>query len=353
MLGLGKAKKALVGLDIGSSSIKAVQLRKKGRQIELAALGLAELGPDAVVDGAIMDTPGVSSAIQKIFNENAIETQSVATSVSGTAVIVKRINVAANSEADLPTVIPAEAQRQLSSGISELNFTYQFLGPATALNALDVLLVAARREKIWEYTGVLNQAGKNPTVMDVDALAVQNAFESAYPQKPGRTIALLNIGASLTNLDIVRDGVPLFTRDLAVGGNMYTEALRKAYGLSFEEAEALKTGAAHETVTPEQRESTLASVSEGVVADIQRTLSFFRQMAGTGPIDRIFISGGTALLPALAQRMQDELKISVEILNPLQGIKVPAPPFDAKSVAGLAPRLAVAVGLALRSFDRG
>jgi type IV pilus assembly protein PilM len=219
-LGRKKTKNALVGLDIGSSSIKAVQLKKRGRELELAALGLAELGPDAVVDGAIMDALGVSSAIQKIFADNGIQNQNVASSVSGSPVIVKRINVAAGSEAELPEAVPAEAQRQLSSNISELNLTYQLLGPSTALKALDVLLVAARREKVSEYTGVLNQAGKNPVVIDVDALAVQNAFETAYPQERGRTIALLNIGASLTNVDVVRDGVPLFTRDISVGGNL-------------------------------------------------------------------------------------------------------------------------------------
>ena len=351
ILGRKKAKKALVGLDIGSSCIKAVQLRKKGRQFELSALGLAELGPDAVVDGAIMDALGVSSAIQKIFTESRIEIENVATSVSGSPVIVKRINVAAASEADLPDAVPAEAQRQLSSGISELNVTYQLLGPSTALRALDVLLVAARREKVSEYTGVLSQAGKVPALIDVDALAVQNAFETAYEQEPGRTVALLNIGASLTNVNVIREGIPLFTRDIAVGGNLYTEALRKAYALSFEEAEAVKTGAVPGKITPEQREVTVDSVSAGVVMEIQRTLSFFRQMPGAGEVDRIFLSGGTALLPALSEKMRNELRLPVEILDPLRGIIVPAPRFDPASVAALSPRLAVAVGLALRSFD--
>ena len=346
-----KTKKALVGLDIGSSSVKAVQLRKKGRRFELAALGVAELGPDAVVDGAIMDALGVSSAIQKIFNDSHIEIENVATSVSGTAVIVKRINVAADSEADLPGAVPAEAERQLSSSMSELNLTYQLLGPATAMRAMDVLLVAARREKVTDYTGVLNQAGKVPVVVDVDALAVQNAFEAAYAREPGRTVALLNIGASLTNVNIVRDGVPLFTRDLAVGGNAYTEALRKAYALSFEEAEAVKGGGQHANVTPEQRDQTVALVSETVVAEFQRTISFFRQMAGAGSIDRIFVSGGAAMLPALSKKMHEDLRLPVEALDPLHGINVPSNRFDAQSVAALSPRLAVAVGLALRSFD--
>lgn len=347
-----KAKNALVGLDIGSSSIKVVQLRKKGRQIELAALGLAELGPDAVVDGAIMDALGISSAIQRIFDENQIESGNVATSVSGTAVIVKRVNVAVGTEAELPGAVPAEAERQLSSSVSELNLTYQLLGPAAAMRALDVLLVAARREKVSDYTGLLNQAGKVPVIVDVDALAVQNAFETAYPREPGRTVALLNIGASLTNVNVIRDGIPLFTRDLAVGGNLYTEALRKAYALSFEEAEGVKAGAAHETVTPEQREAALDSVSASVVAEIQRTITFFRQMAGAGSIDRVLVSGGTSLLSTLSKKMHDELRIPVETLDPLRGIRIPAPQFDPQLVAAIAPRLAVAVGLALRSFDR-
>jgi type IV pilus assembly protein PilM len=136
-----------------------------------------------------------------------------------------------------------------------------------------------------------------------------------------------------------------------VGGNLYTESLRKDYGLSFEEAEAVKTGASSAAVTPEQREAAFESVSGSVVAEIQRTISFFRQMAGAGSIDRIFVSGGAALLPVLSKKLQEELKASVDTMDPLRGIRVPAPQFDPASVAALSPRLAVAVGLALRSFD--
>jgi len=351
MFGLKRASKELVGVDIGSSSVKAVQLRKKGRSFELANVGLAEVSPDAVVDGAIMDALSVSSAIQKVFSDNRIEISQVATSVSGSAVMVKRITVPAESEEQLAEAVPAEAQRQLSSDPSELNLDYQLLGPALAPKALDVMLVAARREKVSGYTGVLSQAGKTPMVVDVDVFALQNAFENSYEPPPDQIFALLNVGASLTNVNIVRDGVPLFTRDIAVGGSQYTEALRKAFDLSFEEAEAVKLGGEHPKVTAEQRQSALQSVSGSVVAELRRTFNFFNQLTDAGSVDRIYVGGGTARLAGLAERIQDELKIPVEILDPLRRIGVPASGFDAEYVAALAPRLTVAVGLALRSFD--
>lgn len=347
-----KTSRDLVGVDIGSSSVKAVQLRKKGRQVELVNAGIADLSPDAIVDGAIMDTLSVSAAITKVFDENQIGTRNVATSVSGSAVMVKRITVAATSEEDLAAAIPGEAQRQLSAGPAELNLDYQLLGPSTAPNALEVMLVAARREKVSGYTGVLSQAGKRPQVIDVDAFAVQNSFENGYQPPPDQTFALLNIGASQMNVNIVCNGVPLFARDIPFGGMQFTEALQKSLDLSYEEAEKVKLGEEHPKVTAEARDAALASVSQSLVAEIRGTFSFFRQMTGAANIDRIYLSGGTARLAGLAERVEQALAIPVEILDPLRGISVIPNDFDAGELARLSPRLAVAVGLALRSFDR-
>lgn len=346
-----KKSKELVGVDIGSSSVKAVQLRKRRGHCELVSVGVADLPADAVVEGSIMDALSVSGAIQKVFDENHIKTRSVATSVSGSSVVVKRITVPTAPEQELAATIPAEAQHQLAFDPSELNLSYQVLGPGQAPNTLDVMLVAARREKVSNYTDVLSQAGRKPSVVDVDAFALENAFEAGYEPPPDQTCALLNLGASITNVNIVRNGIPLFTRDIPVGGKQYTEALQKALDLSFDEAEHLKLGQEMPQVSPDARKAALQAVSTNLVAEIQRTFSFFRQMTGAETIDRIYLAGGTARIDGLAERVQEELKVPVEVLDPLRQIQVSSDEFDAQYIADLAPRLAVAVGLALRSFD--
>ncbi len=352
MWGLGrKQRKGLVGLDIGSSSIKAVELKKTRNGYELVNLGLDSLSPDTVVEGTIMDALSVSSAIQKIFADNQIQTDDVATSVSGHSVIVKKITMVAATDAELAQAIPYEAQQQLSADVSDVNLSYQVLGPSATPNGLDVMLVAAKREKVLNYTQALSQAGKNTAVVDVDAFALQNAFEASYEPPPDRTFALLNIGASITNINIVRSGIPLFTRDVSIGGKRYTEALQKGLDLSFEDAEKLKMGGEVASVRPEMKSVHLRAVSDILLLEIQKTFDFFHQTTSPEPIDRIYLAGGTARVEGLVDLLENELRIPVEILDPFRHVAVAEEQFDPAYVNDVAPRMAVAMGLALRSFD--
>jgi type IV pilus assembly protein PilM len=350
MFGLGKVKN-LVGLDIGSSAVKAVELRKKGNSYELVNLGIEPLGQDTVVDGAIMDALSVSSAIEKIFNDNHIKTRNVATSVSGHSVIVKRVTVAANSEAELYSAIPYEAQQHIPFDMADVNLSYQSLGPSPTGNGTDVMLVAVKREKILNHTNVLSQAGKIPTVVDYDGFAVYNAFEANYSVPPERLAALLNIGASIMNIVIGRGGVPLFTRDVSVGGNQYTDTLQKELDLSFEDAERLKQGFDVPNLSQDQKLPHLHSVTEILMLEIQKTFDFFRQTTSTENIQHIYVSGGTAKIQSLVEQLRAEFGIPVEIINPFQRVLVDGKRFDVGYVEEIAPRMSVAVGLALRSFD--
>ena len=220
----GKKSKQLVGLDIGSSSIKAVELKSTKAGYELVSYGMESLAQDTVVDGAIMDAPQVANAITKIFDIEKIKTKNVATSVSGHSVIVKRVPLPLMTEEELYDRIPSEASQHIPFDIADVNLSYQLL---EALDAqMDVLLVAVKKDKILNHTNVLAQAGKTPVVVDIDAFGLQNCFEVNYEPDAGQTVALLNIGASVMNINIVRGGIPLFTRDVSVGGNQYTDALR-------------------------------------------------------------------------------------------------------------------------------
>ncbi|MBZ5513618.1 MAG: pilus assembly protein PilM [Acidobacteriia bacterium] len=350
MFGLGKTKRS-VGLDVGSSSVKAVELKKKGEEYELINLGMEALGQDTVVDGAIMDSFSVANAIEKIFAEHKIKTKNVATAVSGHSVIVKRISVNAPSEGEVANAIPYEAQQYIPFDMADVNLSYQVLGPATGAPGFDVMLVAVKRDKILNHTNVLSQAGKVPTVVDIDAFAMQNSFEVSYAPAPDRMIALLNIGASIMNINIVRGGVPLFTRDVSVGGNQYTDTLQKELDLSFEDAEALKQGKQVANVQPDVKAAHIRSVSEILLLEVQKTFDFFRQTTTAENIQQIYVAGGTAKIEGLVDLLKEEFNIPVEIVNPFERIEVNPAKFDTSYIADIAPRMTVAVGLALRSFD--
>ncbi len=348
MFGMGK-RKSLVGLDIGSSSVKAVELKLTKQGYELISFGLEPLAQDTVVDGAIMDAPAVAERITAIFEAQGIKSKDVATSVSGHSVIVKRVPMPVMSEEELYDRIQAEASQHIPFDIADVNLSHQLL--ETVDNQMDVLLVAVKKDKILNHTNVLAQAGKTPEVVDIDAFALQNCFEVNYEPDPGQVVALLNIGASVMNINIVRGWIPLFTRDVSVGGNQYTDALQKELDLGFDDAEWLKMGGTRPGVTEEQRASILRSVSDILILEIQKTFDFFRATASGENIRRIVVAGGTARVPGLLDLLREEFAVPVEELYPFRKIVINPGRHDESHLREIAPRLAIAVGLALRSFD--
>ena len=350
MFGFSKPK-GLVGLDIGSSSIKLVELRKKGSDFELVSLGMESLGQDAVVDGAIMDSFTVATSIEKVFNDNKIKTANVATAISGHSVIVKKIVVNVASEEEVAGSISYEAPQYIPFDMADVYYDHQVLGPAQGGPGFDVMLVAAKKDKVLNYTNVLSQAGKSTRLVDIDAFAVQNAFEMNYEQTLDRMTALLNIGASIMNINIMRGGVPLFTRDVSVGGNQYTDTLQKELDLSFEDAEKLKQGKEPGSATAVQAAPHLRSVSEILLLEVQKTFDFFKQTTTAENIQQIYVGGGSAKVEGLVDLLKEEFSIPVEVINPFQRVQINASKFDANYISEVAPRMSVAVGLALRSFD--
>lgn len=348
---LKKKPAGLVGLDIGSSSVKAVELRQKNDGYELVSLALDRLSQDAIVDGAIMDSFSVSAAIEKIFTENKMQSARVATSVSGNAVIVKRITVNAATQEELEAAVQREATQSIRFDLGEVNINYYVLGPAAAGSGLDVLLLAVKREKMQSHANVLSQANKTPVVLDIDAFALQNAFELSYEPPPDQTIALLNIGASIMNINITRGGMPLFTRDVSVGGNQYTDILQKELNLSFEDAEKLKMGQGLPQVPADAEAPHLRSISELLLLEIQKTFDYFRHTTSSDPIQAIYLAGGTARVKGLPDLLKAEFNVPVEIIDPFRKIHINPGKFDPAFVSEAAPRMTVAVGLALRGFD--
>ena len=340
--------KTIVGLDIGSSCIKAVELKKGKGEITVAHLGVEPLASDIVVDSMIVDSTAVSNAITKIFTESGIKGKLVATSVSGHSVIVKKISMATMSDQELAAVIQTEAAQHIPFDIQDVNVDFQILSEDLAGPQMDVLLVAVKKDKILNYTNVLSLAAKSPSVVDIDAFALQNCYEYNYEPAPGSTAALLNLGASVMNINIVKGSTPLFTRDVSVGGNQYTDALQKELDLSFDDAEALKLGKKVGTVSEDAKMPILQQVTEIIVLEIQKTFDFFRATASGEHIERLYVAGGSSKVPGLVEALRQEFSLPVEILNPFQRVN---PGVGGELVEQNAGQLAVAVGLALRSFE--
>ena len=349
----GKVK-TVIGLDIGSSAVKAVEVKPSGKGYKVTAFAAEPVPPDAIVDGAIIDATSVADAIRRVFDGNkAFKTKDVCASLSGNAVIVKKITLPVMTENELSESIYWEAEQYIPFDIQDVNLDYQILDPGTGANArgsMDVLLVAAKKEKIADYTSVISQAGRTPVIVDVDAFALQNAFEVNYGLEAGRIVVLLNAGASAININILQGDQSVFTRDISMGGNAYTEAVQKELDLSFESAEQLKKGIPVDGATFEEAQPVLHAVTENVLLEIQKTFDFFKASASTDQIDRIMLSGGASRVDGFHQMVQERFNAPVEDFDPFRAVT-----WDVKKLAGdagaLAATAAVAVGLALRKVE--
>lgn len=348
MFGIGE--KSVVGLDIGSSAVKVCELNKSRSGVALVSIGIEPLAPDTVVDGAIMDANSVSDAIQKLFQKQKIKNQRVATAVSGHSVICKKISVPSMTDEELAESIHWEAEQHIPFDISDVNLDYQVLKSSNPA-ALDVLLVAVKKDKIWNHTQALVQSGKTPTIVDFDAFAVQNAYETNYEPPSTLCVGLLNIGASVMNINIVKNGESLFTRDVSIGGNQYTDVFQKELNLSFEEAERIKCSRNPAGPDEKNRRVMIQSVSEVLLSEIHKTFDFFRASPSGEPIQRVYVSGGCARIDGLLEYLRGKLGISIEELDPFRKIQIDSARVDAAKLRTTSPALAVVVGLALRSFD--
>ncbi|HSC27977.1 MAG TPA: type IV pilus assembly protein PilM [Vicinamibacterales bacterium] len=342
--------KALVGLDIGSSAVKAIELKPAGKTYKVVAFGCEPVPPDSIVDGAIIDGAAVVEALRRLFDRNHIKTKDVAASLSGNAVIVKKISLPVMTEAELAESVYWEAEQYIPFDIQDVNLDYKILdgGQAPGAGTMDVLLVAAKKDKIADYTGVIGQAGRTAVVVDVDAFALQNAYEVNYGTEPGAIVVLLNCGASATNINILTGDQSVFTRDISIGGNAYTEALQKELNLPFEQADQLKRGTPVDGVTFDDAKPVLRAVTENVVLEIQKTFDFFRATAASDRINRVVVSGGASRAEGFTETLGDRFGAPVEPFDPFRRIAFDPQKFSVASGADVGPTSAVAVGLALR-----
>ena len=342
--------RGVVGLDIGSSAVKAVELKPVRKGFRVAAFASEPVPRDAIVDGAIIDAGAVADSIRRVFDQNkAFKAEDVCASLSGSAVIVKKITLPVMTESELGESIEWEAEQYIPFDVQDVNLDYQILDPGTgpdSRGSMEVLLVAAKKEKIGDYTAVISQSGRSPVIVDVDAFALQNAYEVNYGLENGHIVVLLNAGASAININILQGHQSVFTRDISIGGNAYTEAVQKELDLPFESAEALKKGIPVDGVSFEEARPMVRAVTENVLLEIQKTFDFFKATAASGQIDRIMLSGGAARVDGFREMLHERIGAPVEEFDPFRAIacgrKVGGNPAEHAATA------AVAVGLALR-----
>ncbi len=341
----------LVGVDIGSSSVKAVELQGKMNSLQLTNLGYENLQPDSIVDGQIMELNGVANVIANIFREQQIKSDKVVAGVSGHSVIVKSVVVPKMSEAELEESIEWHAEEFIPFEIGDVSLDYQITGDSE--DGLQVLLAACKRDKIANLRQAIQLAGKHPTIVDVESFALQNCYEVNYNPQPEQIVALLNIGAATMNINIMNGATSLFTRDVTVGGNQYTALLQKELGLSLGDAEAVKRGM---PLPPDcgdrDTELILRTVSEILALEIQKTFDFYRATSeAEGTVQQVLLAGGGSKLTGLREFLAERFDLPVEWLDPFRNIKVDARKFDPDYMREVLPEMVIAVGLALRGVN--
>jgi len=345
-------KKNLVGLDIGSSSVKAVELVKKGSALQLLNLGFENLQTDTIVDGQIMELNNVSNVISNIFSEHQIKTNRVAAGVSGHSVIVKNIVLPSMSEEELQESFSWHAEEHIPFDIADVNLDYELTNKSS--ESLHVLMAACKSDKIANVKQAIQLAGKQPVIIDVDAFALQNCYEVNYQPRAGEIVALLNIGAATMNINILNGTRSVFARDAGVGGSQYTSLLQKELGLSFEQAEGVKRGMAlPDGIEPRPIQPIIETVSDVLALEVRKTMDFYRATAeekDTG-IQKILLAGGGSKLPGLAEYLGRRFEIPVEVFDPFRQIEVDDKKFDPEYMREIVPEMAVAVGLALRGVE--
>lgn len=348
--------RGVLGLDIGSHSIKVMELKEaKGGVWRLVKFGLHKLPAEAIVDGAIMNSAAVVEGIRNLVTRHKIKTRDVATSISGHSVIIKKVNLPSMTEDELNESIQWEAEQYIPFSINDVNLDVQILNMSEESGQMEVLLVAAKKDIIDEYTAVIREAGLKPLIMDVDAFTVENSFDLSEAIEPGEVVALVNVGASLININILQNGVTAFTRDINMGGNQFTEEIQKQLNVSYEEAEALKLGgnisstqSTTEAIVPQEVGSILRSTSEAMSVEIQRSIDFFLATASGLSLSKVVVSGGTARVAGLKEALETTLNAKVELADPFRSVQFNPKDFDPDSLADLAPMSAVVTGLALR-----
>lgn len=347
-----KSQPALVGVDISSTAVKLLQLSRVGNRYRVEHYAVEALPPNAVVEKNLVEVEAVGEAIKRAMARSGSRARNAAAAVSGSAVITKVIPMPADlDDDDMEAQIELEAVNYVPYPIEEVNLDFEVLGPTPGTSeTVQVLLAASRAENVEVRASALEIAGLAPKVMDVEAFAIENAFALLADQlscpRDG-IVALVDCGATMTTLNVLRDGRSLYSREQVFGGKQLTDEVMRRYGLSYEEAGLAK----RQGGLPESYEAeVLEPFKEAMVQQVSRLLQFFYAGSEFNKVDQIVIAGGCAAIAGIAPMVEEQLGVPTMVANPLAHMTL-GPRVQAHSLAQDAPALLIACGLALRSFD--
>jgi type IV pilus assembly protein PilM len=339
-----KKQSDMFGLDVGSSAVKALQLKAApDGGYALSALGIAPLPPEAIADGTIKDPATVSAAIKDAVARAGITGTEAAISICGRELIIKKVQIPAVPPKELHDAVQLEAEHHIPFAIDEVFIDYHVVGESGG--NLDLILVAVKKTKVMEYFTVVEEAGFTPVIVDVDSFALSNQFEVNVGVEAEEAVALIDIGASVMKTNVMRNGASIFARDIPFGGNQYTQAIASRLGVPFEQAEAAKLGR-DPRVEWESLSPAVEEVSHELSLEVQRTFDYFASTAESERIGKIVLSGGCAQVPGLTDYLASNWGIPVELARPFDRVAVAEAYADEVHTAGSA--LAVAVGLGMR-----
>ena len=347
------SEKPTIGLDISSTSIKLVGLKKQRNGYMLEHLGIKHIPPETIVDGALMNSSVIINAIRELVKELKVKRKEVAIGINGNSVIIKKITVPTMSHFELEETISGEIHQYIPFDLKDV-FVDTFILPGTedeATGQMDVVLVAAKKETVNDYMSVVGESGLKPVVVDVDVFALQNCFHANYGATENGTIALINVGAEVVAINIIRNGISQFTRDIHIGGQQFTEEIQKQLNVSAEEAEALKFSLNEkqtDSSIKHQIQSALEKVAEQLAGEIQRSLDFYSGQDLNSNFAKVYVSGGAAKTHRLIQAIQDRTRTQTEMIHPFKAIQVDSKRFKPEFIETIGPVMVVAVGLALR-----
>ena len=346
---LFKPKKEVVGIDIGSSSVKLVHLKKQKGVYHLENFGMAPLPSETIVDNTIMDSASIKEAVKNLLESQKIKTKNIATSMSGNSVIIRKILLPMMSAEELESAIQWEAEQYIPFELSDVNLDFQIIGPSKEdPSQMNILLVAAKKDVVNDLAMIFKELGLVPQVMDVDSFALENIFEYNYEIPDESIIGLINIGASAINVNVIKNGNSVFTRDIQVGGNMFNEEIQKRMGLSSDDAEKVKLGGTVEDLEEELLKGVMDDSLTNLCLEVQRSLDFFTATSADERVNKLYITGGVAKCPEIKTMLEQNLGISVEDLNPFLKIIMDENQFDMDYVRSVSPFFTIAAGLAMR-----
>lgn len=339
----------IIGLDIGSYAVKMVEIDRSKKGFELQFVGLAPLPDGAVVEKSIKRADAVRLAVEGLYRNSKSRTRGIATALSGKAVIIKQVTMSSMSDGQLEKQIQLEAEPYIPFDIKDVNLDFFIMGDRPEKEGtMDVVLVAAKKDYMEEYLGLISSANLSPIVVDVDPFALEVMYEFCYPNVQEEVVALVNVGASAINVNVLKSGQSQYTRDLPVGSDSITRDIMRFFDVDYERAENIKRAAQLDGVSPRNLRKIFQRAVEHFVSELQKVLDFFTANISYDPIQKIFLSGGAANTHGLVSSMESELDVPVEIVDPFRSFRIDEKVFDMEYLKEIGPVMAVAVGLALR-----